>query len=75
MNTFDLLRTFTVCDACDLCTGHTQIVKVADTKNPSFVEALPQDETVECGDVLQAAVLTGVDNCGTPVNVTVSTSR
>ena len=38
---------------------------MVDTTNPTFVEALPADASVECDNVPDADTLTATDNCGT----------
>ena len=58
---------YEVCDngspqACDRATVY---LLIKDTTAPTFVEALPEDQTVECDAVPAADVLTAVDNCGT----------
>jgi gliding motility-associated-like protein len=49
-----------------LTTSHTQIIKVQDTKPPTFVEeVLPADVIAECDNVPAAVTLTATDYCGT----------
>ncbi|TJY34024.1 gliding motility-associated C-terminal domain-containing protein [Pontimicrobium aquaticum] len=61
---YTLVRTWTATDACGLETVHTQTITVQDTTAPTFVEALPEDATVECNTVLPTAeTLTATDNC------------
>ena len=43
-----------------------QTVTVTDNINPTFVETLPIDDTVECNAIPDAATLTATDNCETP---------
>ncbi|MDI5899538.1 gliding motility-associated C-terminal domain-containing protein, partial [Flavobacterium yafengii] len=61
---YTLTRTWTVKDACGNTATHTQIVTVEDTTAPIFVEALPENITVQCSNVPTAATLTATDNCG-----------
>ncbi|MBN4057962.1 gliding motility-associated C-terminal domain-containing protein [Olleya sp. AH-315-K02] len=62
---YELVRTWTATDACGLTTIHTQTITVIDTTDPTFVEALPADATVECDNVPTAETLTATDNCST----------
>jgi large repetitive protein len=59
-----LTRTWTATDECENETVHVQTITVQDTTPPVFVEALPQDQTVECDEVPAAVTLTAIDNCG-----------
>jgi len=71
-NRFTLLRIFTATDGCTTLT-HTQTIKVADNIPPTFVGTLPQDITIEEGDVTPTqVVLTAADNCG---SASVSTTQ
>ena len=63
-NRFTLLRIFTATDGCTTLT-HTQTIKVTDNIPPTFVGTLPQDITIEEGNVTPTqVVLTAADNCG-----------
>ena len=63
-NRFTLLRIFTATDGCTTLT-HTQTIKVADNIPPTFVGTLPQDITIEEGNITPTqVVLTAADNCG-----------
>ncbi|MEM9142201.1 MAG: gliding motility-associated C-terminal domain-containing protein [Bacteroidota bacterium] len=46
-----------------------QNITIEDTIPPTFIESLPMDITVSCDTVPTAAVLRGIDNCGSGVNV------
>ena len=71
-NRFTLLRIFTATDGCTTLT-HTQTIKVADNIPPTFVGTLPQDITIEEGNVTPTqVVLTATDNCG---SASVSTTQ
>jgi hypothetical protein len=50
-------------DDCGNSTSDSFTITVQDTEAPTFVEALPADETVECDAVPAAAVLSAMDNC------------
>ena len=71
-NRFTLLRIFTATDGCTTLT-HTQAIKVADNILPTFVGTLPQDISIEEGNVTPTqVVLTATDNCG---SASVSTTQ
>ncbi|WP_372473981.1 Ig-like domain-containing protein [Capnocytophaga sp. ARDL2] len=57
-----IYRTWTVVDSCGNERQVTQEITVVDTVAPTFVEALPQDVTVECDAVPSVPVLT-VEDC------------
>jgi hypothetical protein len=42
----------------------TATFTINDTTDPTFVEALPADVTVQCDAVTPAVTLTATDNCG-----------
>ena len=63
VSNYTLVRTWTATDASGLTTVHTQNITVQDTTRPEFVEDLPEDITVECDAVPNAATLTATDNC------------
>jgi hypothetical protein len=50
-------------DACGNSANFTQIINVTDSSYPVFVEALPQNLTVNCS-APPAPTLTAIDNCG-----------
>ncbi|TXI66665.1 MAG: hypothetical protein E6Q46_04730, partial [Flavobacterium sp.] len=64
-NTKTIIRTWTATDACALSSSCVQNITVQDTTDPTFVEALPADATVQCDAVPAAVTLTATDNCGT----------
>ncbi|MFV8340759.1 SprB repeat-containing protein, partial [Flavobacterium sp. LB3P21] len=59
-----ITRTWTVTDACGNFSKAIQTIKIQDTTAPVFVEALPENVTVQCSAVPTAATLTATDNCG-----------
>ena len=73
-NNYTLTRTWTATDECGNSTSHVQTVTVQDTTKPIFVEALPNEITVNCDDVPSAETLTATDNCS-QINVTYSEVR
>ena len=62
---YTLTRTWIAIDPCGNTTIHTQTITVQDTTDPTFVETLPANITVECSAIPQPEVLTAIDNCGT----------
>ena len=71
---YTITRTWIAIDPCGNTTIHTQTITVQDTTDPTFVEALPTDETVECSAIPTAETLTAIDNCGTATVVFAETS-
>ncbi len=63
-NASSITRTWTLTDSCNNTTTAVQIITLIDTTAPEFNEILPQDITVECDQVPDAATLTITDNCG-----------
>ncbi|WP_343584137.1 gliding motility-associated C-terminal domain-containing protein [Flavobacterium sp.] len=62
---YQLQRTWTAVDACGNETKHTQIINIADTTAPVFVETLPAAEiNASCDTIPEAVTLTARDNCG-----------
>src|SRR5699024_11275900 len=49
--------------------SHAQIITIKDKKAPSFVDTLPTDIAVSCGEIPKAEVLTATDNCDKDVIV------
>jgi|GEM_PF-5899413 len=57
-----LTRTWTATDDCGNSTEHVQVIIVEDTKGPEFIEELPTDMVLECGDTIpEPLVLTTKD--------------
>ena len=63
---YTITRTWTAIDDCNNQSTVSQTFIIQDTTAPTFVETLPQDQTVTCGNVPPAATLTATDNCGNP---------
>ncbi|MCP4580979.1 MAG: T9SS type A sorting domain-containing protein [candidate division Zixibacteria bacterium] len=60
---YTLTRTWNATDDCgnsDVC---VQVITVMDTTPPTFVQACPDDVTVECDNVPLAPLLSATDNC------------
>ncbi|WP_188362630.1 gliding motility-associated C-terminal domain-containing protein, partial [Flavobacterium orientale] len=62
--TYTLIRTWTATDECGNSVSHTQSINVFDNTAPTFVEALPENETTDCDSIPLPVVLTAIDNCG-----------
>ncbi|MGB3150018.1 MAG: Calx-beta domain-containing protein, partial [Maribacter sp.] len=60
---YTITRTWTITDCVGNVREHVQVVTIEDTVAPTFVEELPQDMTVACNEVPEAAVLTAIDSC------------
>ena len=61
---FEIRRTYTASDLCGNVAVQVQSIFVNDVMPPSFTVALPEDITVECNEVPEAANLVAVDDCG-----------
>ncbi|SFD33750.1 gliding motility-associated C-terminal domain-containing protein, partial [Algibacter pectinivorans] len=73
-NNYTITRRWVATDECGITTTHTQNIIVQDTTAPTFVEALPENVTVECDMIPEVAIITAIDNCG-EAKVTVSDVR
>jgi len=60
-----ITRTWTATDECGNETEHVQTLTVVDNTDPTFDQALPANDTVECDAIPTEAVLTASDTCGT----------
>ncbi len=73
-------RTWMALDACGNQVSAVQTIRVVDRTPPTFVVPpqmgeLPQDETVQCGGLAPAALLTAIDNCDGDVPVRYSEAQ
>jgi gliding motility-associated-like protein len=66
---YTITRTWTITDCVNNERIHTQVITIEDTIAPTFVEELPQNMTVTCDEVTNAAFLTALDNCDTNIEV------
>ncbi|WP_172435849.1 Calx-beta domain-containing protein [Sediminicola luteus] len=66
---YQIVRTWEAIDCAGNLITHTQTITVIDTSAPIFNENLPQNLTVGCNEIPDAAVLTATDNCDPEVNV------
>ena len=65
-NPYIVTRTYTLTDCAGNSSDLIQTITVEDDTNPTFVETLPSNLVLECGDSIPAAVtLTAIDNCST----------
>jgi hypothetical protein len=55
---YNITRTWTTCDACNLCTDDTQLIIVVDITPPTPCE-IPQNLTVDCGSIPPACTMEG----------------
>ncbi|MDA0940566.1 MAG: hypothetical protein O2990_06160, partial [Bacteroidetes bacterium] len=61
-DSYDLIRTFVVADACGNSSEAQQVISVRDTTAPIVLSSV-EDETIECSAVWSPAELDAVDNC------------
>ena len=64
-----LTRSWLAADCSGNSISFTQTIFVSDTIAPQFIEALPEDATVECDAVPTPVILTADDNCDEVVEV------
>ena len=60
---FTVLISFTATDECGNSTTAVQTIEVVDTTPPA-ISGVPDDITVLCGNIPEAAEVTATDNCG-----------
>lgn len=60
----EIIRTWKAIDACGNENTHIQTITVIDTTPPVFTGILPQNYTLECGNIPVAPTLEATDNCG-----------
>lgn len=70
-NSYNIMRTWTFTDGCGNATSQTWTIYVVDEEMP-VVLGVPENATINCGDVIEEAVITGIDNCSSPENITIS---
>lgn len=68
---YTFIRTWTATDACGNEAMFTQNITINDLSNPTF-DNTPEDTTIECDAVPEAASVTASDNCDDDVEVTFS---
>ncbi|QWX84309.1 gliding motility-associated C-terminal domain-containing protein [Cellulophaga sp. HaHaR_3_176] len=66
---YTITRTWVITDCVGNVRTHIQVITIEDTVAPTFVENIPQDITVACNEVPDAAILTAVDTCDTDIDV------
>ncbi|WP_419212343.1 Calx-beta domain-containing protein [Maribacter sp. X9] len=66
---YTITRTWTITDCVGNIRVHTQIITIEDTVAPTFDQSLPQNMTVACNMVPNAATLTAEDSCDTDIVV------
>ncbi|WP_439151174.1 HYR-like domain-containing protein [Winogradskyella sp.] len=69
VNTYMIVRTWTLTDACDNVTTAQQTINVEDTRAPTFEGTLPGEITIECDAIPAAETITAIDNCSDSITV------
>jgi hypothetical protein len=70
-NSYNLERTWTFTDACGNSSSQTWTIYVVDEEMP-IVIGVPPNAVINCGEEIQDAVVTAIDNCSSPENITIS---
>ena len=65
---YTITRTWTATDECGNAASVSQILTVIDTENPVLV-GVPENDTIECDQVIVTPVVTATDNCTELLNV------
>ncbi|WP_224483214.1 HYR-like domain-containing protein [Robertkochia aurantiaca] len=64
-----ITRTWTATDCTGNTATHVQTIEVTDEEAPVFLESLPDDIVISCGEIPAAPVLTAFDDCSGNVEV------
>lgn len=64
-----ITRNWTFTDCVGNIINHEQVITIVDTTAPTFVEPLPQNETVTCDKIPYAETLTAIDSCESDIMV------
>gem|GEM_PF-1637015 len=67
-----LERTWTATDDCGNTTSYTQLIGLNPDLTKPVLSGVPSDETVDCGSIPAAAMVTAMDDCDGPVMVTLN---
>jgi hypothetical protein len=70
-NGYSLERTWTFTDACGNSVSDTWVIQVVDDLAPIIV-GVPDNSSGTCGVQIEEAVVTAIDNCSSPENITLS---
>lgn len=71
INSYNLLRTWTLTDACGNTVSATWTIYVVDEELPQ-VFGVPANTTINCGDPIEEAVITATDNCSASENIVIA---
>jgi large repetitive protein len=66
---FEVVRTWSATDDCGNVTNHTQIITAVDNTNPTLVNVIPSELTIECGNVIPTYNAVFTDNCDNDLSV------
>ena len=67
-NSYTLLRTWLLTDACGNSSEWTWTITVTDNEGPQLI-GVPEDASINCGDEVSDAVVIATDNCDSEVAV------
>ena len=70
-NSFNIERTWTFTDGCGNSVSDTWTIFVLDEEGP-IVFGVPANAEISCGQEVDDAVVTAIDNCSLPENITIS---
>ncbi|ATL48410.1 hypothetical protein COR50_15260 [Chitinophaga caeni] len=72
---YTIYRIWRAYDACDRMAEHIQVITVKDTTGPEFIDPVPADTLIQCGDLPPFAELHAIDNCSQPNKIYVTRSQ
>jgi large repetitive protein len=70
-NSYTIERTWTFTDGCGNSVSDTWNISVVDEQGP-LVFGVPDNTTISCGQEIEDAVVSAIDNCSAPENITIS---
>ncbi len=70
-NSYNIERTWTFTDGCGNSVSNTWTIFVVDEEGP-IVFGVPSNVMISCGEEVDDAVVTAIDNCSAPEDITIS---
>lgn len=70
-NSYTIERTWTFTDGCGNSVSDVWTISVVDEQEPE-VFGVPLDAVISCGQEVEEAVVSAIDNCSSPDNITIS---